>query len=31
VGIAIGMTFTAGLVLSVFPGWLLDPVLAVLR
>ncbi len=30
VGVAIGMTFTAGLVFSVFPGWLLDPVLAVL-
>ena len=30
VGIAIGMTLTAGLVFSVFPGWLLDPVLAVL-
>ena len=25
---AIGMTFTAGLLFSVFPGWLLDPVLA---
>ena len=30
VAVAIGMTFTAGLVFSVFPGWLLDPVLAVL-
>lgn len=30
VGIAIGMTFTAGIVFSVFPGLLLDPVLAVL-
>jgi NADH-quinone oxidoreductase subunit N len=30
VGVAIGMTFTAGVVFSVFPGWLLDPVLAVL-
>ncbi|CAN5449673.1 NADH-quinone oxidoreductase subunit N [soil metagenome] len=30
VGVAIGMTFTAGLVFSVFPGWLLDPVLAAL-
>jgi NADH-quinone oxidoreductase subunit N len=28
VALAIGMTFTAGLVFSVFPGWLLDPVLA---
>ena len=28
VGVAIGLTFTAGLVFSVFPGWLLDPVLA---
>ena len=28
VGVAIGMTFTAGLVFSVFPGLLLDPVLA---
>lgn len=28
VGIAIGMTFTAGVVFSVFPGWLLDPVMA---
>ena len=27
VGIAIGMTFTAGLVFSVLPGLLLDPVL----
>ncbi len=27
VAVAIGMTFTAGLVFSVFPGWLLDPVL----
>jgi NADH-quinone oxidoreductase subunit N len=31
VGMAIGMTFVAGLVFSVFPGWLLDPVLGVLR
>ncbi len=31
VAVAIGMTFTAGLVFSVFPGWLLDPVLAALR
>src|SRR5680860_115784 len=31
VGIAIGMTFTAGIVFSIFPGLLLDPVLAVLR
>ncbi len=30
VAVAIGMTFTAGLVFSVFPGWLLDPVLGVL-
>ena len=30
VGIAIGMTFTAGIVFSVFPGLLLDPVMAVL-
>ncbi|MGH3330501.1 MAG: NADH-quinone oxidoreductase subunit N [Nocardioidaceae bacterium] len=30
VGIAIGMTFTAGIAFSVFPGLLLDPVLAVL-
>lgn len=30
VGIAIGMTFMAGLVFSVLPGLLLDPVLAVL-
>jgi NADH-quinone oxidoreductase subunit N len=30
VGVAIGMTFTAGIVFSVFPGLLLDPVLAVL-
>lgn len=29
VGIAIGMTFTAGIVFSVFPGMLLDPVMAV--
>ena len=29
VAVAIGMTFTAGLVFSVFPGWLLDPVLSV--
>jgi NADH-quinone oxidoreductase subunit N len=28
VAVAIGMTFTAGLVFSVLPGWLLDPVLA---
>ena len=28
VAVAIGMTFTAGLLFSVFPGWLLDPVLA---
>jgi NADH-quinone oxidoreductase subunit N len=27
VAVAIGMTFTAGVVFSVFPGWLLDPVL----
>jgi NADH-quinone oxidoreductase subunit N len=31
VAVAIGMTFTAGLVFSAFPGWLLDPVLAALR
>ncbi len=31
VAVAIGMTFTAGLVFSVLPGWLLDPVLATLR
>jgi NADH-quinone oxidoreductase subunit N len=30
VGVAIGMTFTAGLVFSVFPGVLLDPVLGAL-
>jgi NADH-quinone oxidoreductase subunit N len=30
VGVAIGMTFTAGIVFSVFPGLLLDPVMAVL-
>ena len=30
VGVAIGMTLTAGIVFSVFPGLLLDPVLAVL-
>ena len=30
VAVAIGMTFTAGLLFSVFPGWLLDPVLAAL-
>jgi len=30
VAVAIGMTFTAGVVFSVFPGWLLDPVLGVL-
>jgi NADH-quinone oxidoreductase subunit N len=28
VAVAIGMTFTAGLLFSVFPGWLLDPVMA---
>jgi NADH-quinone oxidoreductase subunit N len=28
---AIGMTTTAGVLFSVFPGWLLDPVLAILR
>jgi NADH:ubiquinone oxidoreductase subunit 2 (subunit N) len=27
VAVAIGMTFTAGVVFSVLPGWLLDPVL----
>jgi hypothetical protein len=27
VAVAIGMTFTAGVVFSVFPGLLLDPVL----
>jgi NADH-quinone oxidoreductase subunit N len=30
VAVAVGMTFTAGLLFSVFPGWLLDPVLAAL-
>ena len=30
VGVAIGMTFSAGVAFSVFPGLLLDPVLAVL-
>jgi NADH-quinone oxidoreductase subunit N len=30
VGVAIGMTFTAGVLFSVFPGWLLDPVLGAL-
>jgi NADH-quinone oxidoreductase subunit N len=30
VGVAIGMTFVAGLLFSVLPGWLLDPVLATL-
>jgi NADH-quinone oxidoreductase subunit N len=30
VGLAIGLTFAAGAVFSVLPGWLLDPVLAVL-
>ncbi len=30
VGVAIGMTFTAGLLFSVLPGWLLDPLLTVL-
>ena len=30
VALAIGMTFTAGLLFSVLPGWLLDPVLATL-
>jgi NADH-quinone oxidoreductase subunit N len=30
VGIAVGMTLTAGIVFSVFPGWLLDPVMGVL-
>jgi len=30
VGAAIGLTLTAGIVFSVFPGWLLDPVLAAL-
>ncbi len=30
VAVAIGMTFTAGLLFSVLPGWLLDPVLGVL-
>ena len=31
VGVAIGMTFTAGLLFSVLPGLLLDPLLTVLR
>jgi len=31
VGVAIGMTFAAGIAFSVFPGLLLDPVLAVLQ
>jgi NADH-quinone oxidoreductase subunit N len=30
VAVAIGMTFMAGLLFSVLPGWLLDPVLSVL-
>ena len=30
VGVAIGMTFVAGLIFSVLPGWLLDPVLGAL-
>jgi NADH-quinone oxidoreductase subunit N len=30
VAVAIGMTATAGVVFSVAPGWLLDPVLTVL-
>ena len=30
VGAAIGLTLAAGIVFSVFPGWLLDPVLAAL-
>ena len=30
VGVAIGMTFVAGVLFSVLPGWLLDPVLATL-
>jgi NADH-quinone oxidoreductase subunit N len=30
VGAAIGMTFTAGVLFSVLPGWLLDPVMGVL-
>ncbi len=30
VAVAVGMTFTAGVLFSVFPGWLLDPVLAAL-
>jgi NADH-quinone oxidoreductase subunit N len=30
VGVAIGLTFTAGIVFSVFPGLLLDPVMSVL-
>jgi NADH-quinone oxidoreductase subunit N len=29
VAVAIGMTFTAGLLFSVLPGWLLDPLLSV--
>ena len=28
VGVAIGLTFTAGVLFSVLPGWLLDPVLS---
>ena len=31
VGVAVGMTFVAGVLFSVLPGWLLDPVLATLR
>lgn len=31
VGVAIGMTFSAGLLFSVLPGWLLDPLLRVLQ
>ncbi len=31
VGVAIGMTFAAGLLFLVVPGWLLDPLLTVLR
>ncbi|WP_223164013.1 NADH-quinone oxidoreductase subunit N [Nocardioides mesophilus] len=30
VAVAVGMTFTAGLLFSVLPGWLLDPVLGAL-
>jgi NADH-quinone oxidoreductase subunit N len=30
VAVAVGMTTTAGVLFSVFPGWLLDPVLSVL-